>query len=475
MMKPARQSRRTGVGKPILLLLLLAAPVAAAANKTEAPPPAPPRPVIIIPGLMGTMLEQKDTGRRVWGSLFQLRALSPHRNLLDTSRDGLELPTTSTNLRENRDSLVPAGLLERMTVIPHVLSVRVYRRWVEILSSQGYGDGDIDHPRKGDKCFVFSYDWRRDLVESAQLLSERIDAIRAAYGDPHLKVDLVAHSMGGLVARYYLLYGGEDVLGSPTPPEPNFSGAVHVANLVLLATPNEGSMKGFLAMLEGSRVGFRRISPLTLFTFPSCYEMLPPFGDPVFIDPAGLPVPADLYAPETWVSHQWSIYDPDVREGFRRECTRLAGESAPALFDAKYDEWGRYLEAVLQRARRFHRSLDQDKRTGMPTRYYLFGGDCRPTLDRSIVYEAEGGLRTAMRTSLRPGEMNRRAFESLVLSPGDGTVVTTSLLGNPVSSGAGVPPAFPSAKAMWSCVAHDKLQNDGEVQRRVLAILRSPD
>jgi pimeloyl-ACP methyl ester carboxylesterase len=430
--------------------------------------------VVIIPGMMGTVLEQKDTGRRVWGNLLQLRALSPHRNLLDPSHDGLELSTTSTNLRENRDSLVPGGLLERMTIIPHFLSVGVYRRWVTILSSQGYRDGDINHPRKGDNCFVFFYDWHRDLVESAQLLSERIDAIRAAYGNPDLKVDLIAHSTGGLVARYYILYGGEDVLDSPTPGAPNLSGAAHVANLVLLGSPNEGSMKGFLAMLEGSRVGFRRISPLTLFTFPSCFEMLPPPGDPVFLDPEGLPVPVDLYASETWSSHRWSIYNPDVRERFRNECVKLMPESGSALFADKYDEWGRYLEAVLKRARRFHRSLDQDKRAALPTRYHLFGGDCKTTLGRSVVFDAGDEVRTAIHPSQRPTGMSRRAFGSLIHAPGDGTVVTTSLLGNPVSSGAKDAPAFTGTGAVWSCVVHDKIQNDLEVQRRVLEILMSP-
>ena len=78
------------------------------------------------------------------------------------------------------------------------------------------------------------------------------------------------------------------------------------------------------------------------------------YGDPVFVDPEGLAVPTDLYAPETWSSHRWSIYDPDVRERFRKECAKLMPESAPEIFAAQYDEWGRYLEAVLERARRFH-------------------------------------------------------------------------------------------------------------------------
>lgn len=161
-------------------------------------------------------------------------------------------------------------------------------------------------------------------MESAQLLADHIDAIRLAYGDPELKVDLIAHSMGGLVARYYLLYGGEDLLASASLPEPTMAGAAHVAHAVLLATPNEGSMAGFVSMLRGARVGFRSVSPLVLFTMPSCYEMLPAPGDPVFVDRSGASRALDLYDPETWASHRWSIYDPDLRKTFRADRLRPA-------------------------------------------------------------------------------------------------------------------------------------------------------
>ena len=56
------------------------------------------------------------------------------------------------------------------------------------------------------------YDWRQDNVETARALDRLIEAIRRDYGDPTLRVDIVAHSMGGLVARYYQRYGTADVL-----------------------------------------------------------------------------------------------------------------------------------------------------------------------------------------------------------------------------------------------------------------------
>ncbi|MDZ7826880.1 MAG: hypothetical protein U5R48_13775 [Gammaproteobacteria bacterium] len=42
-----------------------------------------------------------------------------------------------------------------------------------------------------------TYDWRRDLQQTAADLDRFIEGIRAARGDPDLRVDVVAHSMGG--------------------------------------------------------------------------------------------------------------------------------------------------------------------------------------------------------------------------------------------------------------------------------------
>lgn len=431
---------------------------------------APRRPVILIPGLLGSVLERQDTRRQIWGNYFRLSFASPHRGLVDPTYDGLELPTASTNLRDNRDSLVPTGLLERMTLIPHLLSVKVYAGWVESFQRAGYRLGDIEHPTQGDDCFVFSYDWRRDLVESAQLLAQRVDAIRKASGDPQLKVDLIAHSMGGLIVRYYLLYGGEDVLGSATPPEPTMEGAAHVAHAVLLATPNEGSMVGFENMLRGARIGLRSVSPLVLFTMPSCFEVLPAPGDPVFVDGTGATCPLDLYDPATWVTHRWSIYDPDLRKTFRRECDRRFGRQAAQAYDAKYDEWAKYLAAMLARARRFQMAIAADKRVAVPVAMHLFGGDCLSTVSRSIVATSADGVSPS--TSKRPNGMSRRQYAALTRTPGDGRVARTSVAGQPTSSGP--QPSAPSiqgASLGWSCVEHDRIQNDAQIQRSILTVL----
>ncbi len=481
---PGRFQRRLAIHLPIpagwryaalAVTLLIALPIgwvdSLAGGRASSPSPAP-RPVILIPGLLGSILEQEDTGRRVWGSYFQMRFVSPHRGLVDPAHDGLELPTASTTLRDNRDGLVPGGLLEHMVLIPRVLSVRAYWSWVRSFTRRGYVHGDIRQPHKGDTCFVFDYDWRRDLVESAQALAERIEAIRSVNGDPDLKVDLVAHSMGGLILRYYLLYGASDVLDGRAQPVPTMAGATHVANAVFLATPNEGSMQGFLSMLHGTRIGFRRISPLVLFTMPSCFEVLPSPGEPVFLRPDGVPIQLDLYDPGTWVENRWSIYDPGQREYFHGECLRMfspqVGEPA---FLAKYEEWGRYLKAVLERARRFHEAIAQDKRAPVPVPYRLFGGDCKPTLSAVLIEPSRDGGQTEYRPSQRPEDMSRTEFRSLVEAPGDGTVTRKSVLGRTVSDDSDLP-EFPGASADWGCVDHDAIQRNSRVQRQLIDILR---
>jgi len=62
------------------------------------------------------------------------------------------------------------------------------------------------------------------IAQNAAILGQYIDGVRALTGAEH--VDIVAHSMGGLVARYYI----DHLMESRT-----------VARLVMLGTPNEGS------------------------------------------------------------------------------------------------------------------------------------------------------------------------------------------------------------------------------------------
>ncbi|MBI2612896.1 alpha/beta hydrolase [Candidatus Kaiserbacteria bacterium] len=85
--------------------------------------------------------------------------------------------------------------------------------------------------------FTFPYDWRKSNVETAVLLKEKINQVKDICDCD--KVDLVAHSMGGLVARQYVQ---SDTYEND------------VDQLIFLGTPHLGAPKAYL-MWEGGELG----------------------------------------------------------------------------------------------------------------------------------------------------------------------------------------------------------------------------
>jgi PKD repeat protein/pimeloyl-ACP methyl ester carboxylesterase len=58
--------------------------------------------------------------------------------------------------------------------------------------------------RSGPELFVFPFDWRLDNAANAEKLARYVDLINLVHPDSP-KVDLLCHSMGGLIARRYVL------------------------------------------------------------------------------------------------------------------------------------------------------------------------------------------------------------------------------------------------------------------------------
>lgn len=96
---------------------------------------------------------------------------------------------------------------------------------------------DANHYTPEVDLFTFPYNWRKSNVETALLLKEKIDAVKAICECE--KVDLVAHSMGGLVARQYIQSDAYEN---------------DVDQLIFLGTPHLGAPKAYL-MWEGGEVG----------------------------------------------------------------------------------------------------------------------------------------------------------------------------------------------------------------------------
>src|SRR5262249_38212749 len=157
-------------------------------------------PVIIIPGLTGSELVNSKTGEKVW---FKLRK---------PKDDDLRLPI-SPNLAANHDGLVAGDILRSVRI--GLKKTDAYGDLIEALEAKGgYREATwTNPPAKGyeDTLYVFPYDWRLDNVANARLLIRRIDELKRKLKRPNLQFDVIAHSMGGIIARYAAMYGNADL------------------------------------------------------------------------------------------------------------------------------------------------------------------------------------------------------------------------------------------------------------------------
>jgi triacylglycerol esterase/lipase EstA (alpha/beta hydrolase family) len=119
---------------------------------------------------------------------------------------------------------------------------------------------------QGKNLFEFPYDWRRDNRAAARKLHREVHAWLSAWrkgsGQADAKLILVAHSMGGLVARHFL-----EVLG----------GWRDTRCLATFGTPYGGSINALQTLVEGTRIGGLIDVSATMRSFTSVYQLLPTY------------------------------------------------------------------------------------------------------------------------------------------------------------------------------------------------------
>lgn len=405
---------------------------------------APPEVSIFVPGIMGTVLKDQLTGRIVWGRMWS------------GALDMLALPIDKATGVVGQDQLVPTRLLDSFTWAGGLIESDIYASTLRIaMGAGGFTRGDISDPHPGENAYAFQYDWRRDLVEAAQQLGAAIERIKIAQGRPDLKVRLLCHSAGGLVARYYVKYGAEDVLGQDPLPPPTYAGADNVSKVVMLGTPNTGSMEAFQHLHKGLTLPLiGRISPKTLFTMPASYQLLPSDGTSVFVDGQGRELPVSLYDPSNWEKYGWSVFSPHRLQSRLHQWLRRSRRHGQQDYDDEQEGRKKFLAAMLQRAVRFHQAL----RAGDPAeesrriQYVVMGADCEPTLSRAILERSGDGWRTRFRAWRQP-------LKGAVKTFGDGSVIKESLLGYCYSGDADPQPEYrlPGAHAVFFCADHFEL------------------
>lgn len=376
-------------------------------------------PVIVIPGLLGSRLRDPASGRIVWGA-FDGNAADPR------TADGARLfalPFTDMMMTPS-GAVLPDGVLDRVRIrvagIP--IALQAYAEILSTLGVGGYRDqalglgGEVNYGGDHFTCFQFAYDWRQDNVANARRLMafmrEKREYVQGEYDrrfgmrNAEVKFDIVAHSMGGIVARYAMLYGGADLPADGSLPELTYEGAGYIGRLIQIGTPNGGSLDAFRVLVDGRDFGSPIVPnyrPPILGTFPSLYQLLPrPRSRPVVLAGAR-ETELDLHDPALWQRMGWGLAAP----GIDADLATLLPDTNSA---SERRQFAIALQArLLMRGRAFAAAMDRRVTQPAGTALMLVAGDAMPTAERLIVH-ADGRL-TPHRTA-----------------PGDGTVLRDSVL-----------------------------------------------
>lgn len=416
-------------------------------------------PVVLIHGLMGSRLKHAESGREVWiGNVGKLLFSNYAETTLEIDPQTL-LPRPSP--------LVTSGLLDK------IAGKDFYASITRILESAGRyqrAEPGVRQVAGARNYYVFVYDWRQDNVQSVRALSRFIEQIRLDFADPELKVDLVAHSMGGLIARYYLRYGEADTLDD-NEFVVTLHGAQRVRRVILLGTPNLGSVTSLHSFIKGYQIGAGAVPTEALVTMPSTYQLFPHALNDWIITTAGKSLNRDLFDVNIWRRFQWSIFDPVVRARILRKFDQEAdGIARLQLLE-------RYFEKHLERARRFTWSLTVPL-PEQPYQLIVLGGDCKLTPARVVVEEVKG----ISEIRLWPWQIKHPLagvdYDELMLEPGDGTVTKASLLARE-SLDPSIPRnkwvSFPLDYPIFLCESHFDLTGNTTFQDNLLYTLLSLD
>ncbi len=210
-----------------------------------------PDPVIIIPGIMGTkILDGASTQKEIWPDLGDIITSFSDQflNILSLNPDGTPSSQNPVELGDIIRSVSP----------PVGPTSHVFDNLISKLIDSGY--------QENANLFVFPYDWRISDADNAVILKNKIDDILQKIDRP--KINIIAHSMGGLIAQKYVA----DTAG------------VNLDKLIFIGTPHLGSPKAFKTLMYGDDMGMR-YGPLSLLNssvikqisqnMPSVYDLMP--------------------------------------------------------------------------------------------------------------------------------------------------------------------------------------------------------
>ena len=375
------------------------------------------------------------SGQTVWGAFradYADPATADGRQLI-----ALPLDSSSTDLSHIRGEtgqvskalsrVVPDGVLENLELdlVGFPITIQAYAGILTTLGAGGYRDqslglNTINYGTDHFTCFQFDYDWRRDIAYNAKKFSEFIEARRREvqfqyakqYGihNANVKFDIAAHSMGALLTRYYLRYGGKALPEDGSVPPLTWEGARDIERAVLIAPPNGGALEAFDQLREGFNTG-RPILPhypaAILGTFPSVYQLLPRSRHGAFVWDGDETNPVEnMLDPVLWQDMGWGLAADD------KSTQEILAQLLPEIQDAdqRRDVAIAFQANALERARQFQTAIDRPAKPPRGVELFLVAGDAE-SVPAVVSIDSQNG-----------------DVDVLRFAPGDKTVLRSSAL-----------------------------------------------
>lgn len=209
--------------------------------------------IVLLPGITGSVLRKH--GKVVWGFSARTIGQALFSGSSGLTRD-LALPEDDAQHDDLGDGIVADQLMPDLHLLPGLWKIDGYGRIAEAIRA-------TFEVTAGQNVFEFAYDWRRDNRVAARKLAKAthdwLRNWRQSSGNRSAKLILVAHSMGGLVSRYFLecMEGWKDTKA-----------------LITFGTPYRGSLNALDGLANGLKKGPLDLSALVR-QFTGMYQLLP--------------------------------------------------------------------------------------------------------------------------------------------------------------------------------------------------------
>ena len=242
--------------------------------------------------------------------------------------------------------------------------------------------------------------------KAQQVVRVRRDLYGVNFNSDRVRFDFVAHSMGTLVLRYWLMYGGADLPEDGSLPELTWAGARRTACAIFVAPPNLGSVSAITSITKGREFGPLQpfYPPALIGSHVAIYQVMARTRHNRILLGSQDGTPAgNHFDAAMWEEYGWGLMDPS-----QDDVLSFLIPDAPNRTERKRRARA-HLEQVLKRAEQFQRAMD---RPGTPrgTDLFLIVGTGLDTPAAAILNPSTGRL------------------DPSVMEEGDGTVLRASAL-----------------------------------------------